>query len=80
VSGLLVPEKARRSGGIVSFVGCAMMLIGRLEQVRIVHFGLFQTHSLSDFSDPGAQVRANRSNACATERIGRALDRGLVLG
>jgi hypothetical protein len=53
-----------------------MMLIGRLEQVRIVHFGLFQTHSLSDFSDPGAQVRANRSNACATGRIGRALDRG----
>jgi glucan exporter ATP-binding protein len=37
-------------GGIVSFVGFAMMLIGRLEQFASFISGLFfQTHSLSDF-------------------------------
>jgi len=37
-------------GGIVSFVGFAMMLIGRLEQFASFTSGLFfQTHSLSDF-------------------------------
>jgi ATP-binding cassette subfamily B protein len=37
-------------GGIVSFVGFAMMLIGRLEQFAGFISGLFfQTHSLSDF-------------------------------
>ncbi|HEY2396233.1 MAG TPA: glucan ABC transporter ATP-binding protein/ permease [Rudaea sp.] len=37
-------------GGIVSFVGFAMMLIGRLEQFATFISGLFfQTHSLSDF-------------------------------
>ena len=37
-------------GGIVSFVGFAMMLIGRLEQFASFISGLFfQTHSLGDF-------------------------------
>ena len=37
-------------GGIVTFVGFAMMLIGRLEQFATFISGLFfQTHSLSDF-------------------------------
>jgi ATP-binding cassette subfamily B protein len=37
-------------GGIVSFVGFALMLIGRLEQFASFISGLFfQTHSLSDF-------------------------------
>jgi ATP-binding cassette subfamily B protein len=37
-------------GGIVSFVGFAMMLIGRLEQFASFISGLFfQTHSLNDF-------------------------------
>jgi ATP-binding cassette subfamily B protein len=37
-------------GGIVSFVGFAMMLIGRLEQFASFISGLFfQTHSLKDF-------------------------------
>jgi glucan exporter ATP-binding protein len=37
-------------GGIVTFVGFAMMLIGRMEQFATFISGLFfQTHSLSDF-------------------------------
>jgi len=37
-------------GGIVSFVGFALMLIGRLEQfARFISGLFFQTHSLSDF-------------------------------
>ena len=39
-------------GGIVSFVGFAIMLIGRLEQFASFISGLFfQTHSLGDFFD-----------------------------
>jgi ATP-binding cassette subfamily B protein len=39
-------------GGIVSFVGFAMMLIGRLEQfANFISNLFFQTHSLSDFFD-----------------------------
>ena len=70
-------------GGIVSFVGFAMMLIGRLEQfANFISNLFFQTHSLSDFFEildtkaildeaagsPRAAARARRSACSRTFR------------